>query len=888
MTDFLDPTDIGQLNGGPELTARSKEYRNRITCVEGRLGTGKTTLLAEMARQAKAAGCRVLTAQGSLAEREFPFGVVDQLLTGRLEHVDLADPAELHQVLRELSRQLRDLATREPVFIGVDNVDQADEPSLRWLAFMRRRLADLPVTLVLTCGPARTGLVNELTGPVERIRLTGLELAGCARMIGPAPADYVQACHVATRGNPYLLREVLAGAGPRTPEGIEAAAVSVADSLVPRLARYGEHVVALAKAIALLGSARLALAAEVAGLDLPVATAAARSLADLGFLADEPFAITYPIARSALLHVMTSPEREAAHARAARFRHGRGEPAGEHLLVSAPIGQQWAIEELREAARRAPSPDRAARYLKRLLLEPQATSGYRAEVLGELGQLESHLDPDAAFESLKRARSQVTDPVDEARLTLTLAYEIAERQDRGRAVAVLDQAASAIAGVDRDLGHSLQLYATRLILEESCIDHELSPRFARLRAEPAMSPRNELFLAALLAFRDCLRGEDPGRAAELARTAPTGLVEGAVGDIIGRAAFTHIVITLLIADELELALRLCAEASALTSANEVPVAAAQVHSLRAHIHLRLGRLAEAEAAGEAALRIFDRLKLGRQRVVTLAVTALCSTWAEMGDPGRSAELLALHRLDGEVPDSRRFDRVLYHRGIVRSRLGDHGGALLDLLECGKRLVRRGVLNPGGTAWRSHAAEEYLALGRPGDALRLAEQEVMLARHWGRPRALGVALRVAGLAAQEQGKELLAESVQVLSNSPARLQLARSLLGWGALLPQADRRPVLRRAHDLAKACGAIPIMTAAANELRAAGGRRSRRDSFTLTDQEMCVASMAVRGQTNREIAAELYVTQRAVEQHLTKAYRKLGITGRPQLADALRGQLGD
>jgi DNA-binding CsgD family transcriptional regulator/tetratricopeptide (TPR) repeat protein len=872
MTGVLDAR-----NGGAELTPRPKEYRKRITCIEGRLGSGKTTLLAEMARQAKAAGCRVLTAQASLAEAEFPFGVVDQLLTGQLDDFDLSDPVEMHRVLRDLSRRLRELALREPVFIGVDNIDKADEPSVRWLAFMRRRLADLPVTLVLTCGPARSGLVTELTGPVERIRLTGLELAGCARMIGPASDEYIKACHVATGGNPYLLRELLEAGTPHTAEGIEAAAAAVANSLVPRLARYGPNVVAMAKAVAFLKSAGLEMAAAVARLDMPAATTAVRTLTDLGFLAGEPLAITYPIARAALAQTLTTPEREAAHGCAAEYLHGRGEPAGEHLLASAPIRQQWAIEELREAARREPSPDRAARYLRRLLREPLADHGARAEVLAELGVLESHLDPEAAFESLKRARSQVTDPVDEARLTLTLAYEIAERQDRGRAVAALDEAAASIAGVDRDLGHALQLYAARLILEESCVDENLPDRFARLRAEPVMSMNNELFLAALLTFRDCMRGNDPGRAAELARAAPPSLVEGAVGDIIDRAAFTHIVISLMIADELDLALRLCDEASAVTSSREVPVASAQVHSLRAHIYLRLGRLAEAESAGLAALRIFDRLRLGRQRVVTLAVTALCSTWAEMGDPGRSAELL--------------FDRVLYHRGIVRSRLGDHGGALMDLLECGKRLVRRGVLNPGGTAWRSHAAEEYLALGRPEDALRLAEQEVALARRWGRPRALGVALRVAGLAAQQDGgrqdgASLLAESVDVLGTSPARLQLARSLLSWGTVLPQADRRPVFRRAHDLAKACGAIPIMTTAANELRAAGGRRSRRDSFALTDQEMCVATMAVRGQTNREIAAELYVTQRAVEQHLTKVYRKLGIAGRPELPNALRGQI--
>ncbi|GAB3908748.1 hypothetical protein GCM10029964_109020 [Kibdelosporangium lantanae] len=510
----------------------------------------------------------------------------------------------------------------------------------------------------------------------------------------------------------------------------------------------------------------------------------------------------------------------------------------------------------------------------------------RTEVLAELGTMESHLDPDAAFESLKRAHAQVTDPVDEARLTLTLAYEIAERQDRSRAVAALDRAAVSVAGADRDLAHALQLYAARLILEESCVDEELAPRFARLRGEPGMSARNELFLSVLLAFQNTLRGEDPGRPTLLARATPPSLVAGAVGDIIDRATFTHLVISLMIADELDLALKLCDDAFAVTDTHEIPVAAAQVHSLRAHLYLRAGRLAEAESAGLAALRVFDQLRLGRQRVVTLAVTALCSTWAEKGDPARAADLLAMHRLDGNVPDARRYDRVLYHRGIVRARLGDHGGALLDLLECGRRLERRGVVNPGGTAWRSHAAEQYLALGRPADAIRLAEEEVALARRWGRPRALGGALRVAGVARHDD--ELVAQSVRVLSNSPARLLLARSLLSWGARLPQADRRPVFRRAHDLAKACGAIPLMTEAANELRAAGGRRSRRDSCALTDQEMCVATMAVSGRTNREIAAELYVTQRAVEQHLTKAYRKLGIAGRPQLAGALRGHPGE
>jgi len=69
MTDVLDARN--------EFPAESGEYRHRITCVEGKLGTGKTMLLAEMARQAEAGGFRVMTARGSLSEADFPFGVVD-------------------------------------------------------------------------------------------------------------------------------------------------------------------------------------------------------------------------------------------------------------------------------------------------------------------------------------------------------------------------------------------------------------------------------------------------------------------------------------------------------------------------------------------------------------------------------------------------------------------------------------------------------------------------------------------------------------------------------------------------------------------------------------------------------------------------------------------
>jgi DNA-binding CsgD family transcriptional regulator len=114
---------------------------------------------------------------------------------------------------------------------------------------------------------------------------------------------------------------------------------------------------------------------------------------------------------------------------------------------------------------------------------------------------------------------------------------------------------------------------------------------------------------------------------------------------------------------------------------------------------------------------------------------------------------------------------------------------------------------------------------------------------------------------------------------------------GALLVRADRRregrPILREAVELASGCGARALATAATAQLRAGGGRRPRLRQAgvdALTPAERRVVQLAARELTNREIAQELFVTEKTVEAHLGRAYRKLGIRSRWQLASALAG----
>jgi len=192
--------------------------------------------------------------------------------------------------------------------------------------------------------------------------------------------------------------------------------------------------------------------------------------------------------------------------------------------------------------------------------------------------------------------------------------------------------------------------------------------------------------------------------------------------------------------------------------------------------------------------------------------------------------------------------------------------------------------------RSGAALALLQLGDHKRGRELADAELADVRVFGAPRALGIALRVAGLArGGEEGLALLRESAAALDGWPSVLERARSLAEFGAALRRSGERAAARdplaRALELAVRCGARPLAARAREELKAAGARPRRpwrTGVEALTPSELRVARLAAEGRSNREIAAELYVTLKAVEGHLAHAYAKLGIEGRGQLAPAL------
>jgi DNA-binding CsgD family transcriptional regulator len=173
--------------------------------------------------------------------------------------------------------------------------------------------------------------------------------------------------------------------------------------------------------------------------------------------------------------------------------------------------------------------------------------------------------------------------------------------------------------------------------------------------------------------------------------------------------------------------------------------------------------------------------------------------------------------------------------------------------------------------------------------------VRRARSFGAPRAIGIALRAqAFVGPHAQRSAGLEAALAVLADSPARLEHARVLVDIGATMRAAGQRTAAREplleALTRAARCGARSLERRARTELAAIGIRprgTDRAGAHSLTPSERRVADLAATGRTNREIAQTLFVTEKTVETHLGRAFRKLKVSSRRQLRDVLATDAG-
>jgi len=227
--------------------------------------------------------------------------------------------------------------------------------------------------------------------------------------------------------------------------------------------------------------------------------------------------------------------------------------------------------------------------------------------------------------------------------------------------------------------------------------------------------------------------------------------------------------------------------------------------------------------------------------------------------------------------------------------GDPSESLESFLGCGRLLEQAGATNPAVLPWRSGAARALAALGDREEARALVRQELKLAEAFGAPGAVGRSLRALGaIEGGERGLEALEAAVTHLEGSQAALERARGLVDYGAALRRSSRRRAARepllRGMEQARRLGSETLARRAMEEAKATGARPRRtalHGRQALTTREEQVAALAAEGRSNREIARELVITQKTVEWHLQHAFRKLGLTSRSELLQALGEEEG-
>ncbi len=898
--------------------------RGSVVLIEGAAGIGKTSVLSRAREIVAARGGDVRFAQAGPLERGLGWNLVRQLFAD-VVRADDATRARLLRGANELAGSALGLAggsdegalhglywltadlaaERGPVLLAVDDAHWADAASLRFLAYLARRIDDLAVIVVLTARPGESddeALAAIAVEPATTVVGLGeLSPAGSAELTratlgGQASAELCGACHSATSGNPFLLRELL---GQLSRDGIDAAAASTAnvDGVRPetvtrgvllRLSRLSPDARALADAVAILGDgAALVHVAALAGLDDERALAAVESLTAADILRPAPLGFVHPIVHRTIEAELAPARLARDHTAAARILAGARadrERIALHLLHAEPAGDPWVVGLLRDAARDAlasGAADAACGYLRRALGEPP-DGDTRAAVLFELGVAEARGDL-GGTDHMRAALELTTDPRARAETALALGHTIGLAGDHAGAADVLEAA-----------------------LDEPHDDPLLRSWIAAELAGHCLHAAAKLPLGFVLLSAVTLNGEstDPAghrlrliaahglmgqlpfeQARQVALQAAAGYEPSALDDL---STVLFVAELLVYVDEFDEAIAVLdariAEARGHGSLPGVALASA----FRAQAGLRRGTVAEAEADARLALEVLDFEVLGYSRSYVLSF--LIDVLVEIGELHEAQQLLALAGPPGDWPALWQNALLLGSAGRLKMAQGATAQAADTLMACGAMFAPWRVRNPSTSPWRSDAALPLAALGRHDEARELARAELDDARAIAAPRALGSVLRVCGLVERgDEGLVLLREAVAVLEGSASRLEHARALVDLGAALrrsgARADAREPLREGLTVAQRCGARALASRAWDELVAAGGR-PRGDADTsaelLTPSELRVARLAAEGRTNREIAQALFVSLRTVETHLTHVYRKLDLESRAALPGAL------
>ncbi|OKJ08282.1 AAA family ATPase [Kitasatospora sp. CB01950] len=876
------------------LLAEAGAGRAGVLVLRGEPGIGKSVLLAEAADGAQG---RVLRATGVESEARLPYAALSQLLAPVLDRVpELPGPqrAALERVLGlsdgpagdrllvglAVLTLLGDLAEQGPLLCLVDDVQWVDRESVAALQVAARRLGAEAVALLLatrTDGPELPGLPEVRVEPLSEQAAVELLAA-----VAPELAD-TETVLKAAQGNPLALLELSAGevAGVLPPAGRLRLTYHGQVSRLPG----GTQRWLLLAALEESGSLEVVLrAAAECGLTVAdLAPAEQQGLVRVELGADR-VTFRHPVLRSALIDRAPLVDRLAAHTALAqaygeraplcRAWHlalaatGRDAAVAEEL-ASAAAGAAWrgghlgASAAYERAARLSPDPSRA-----RELTVEAVEAALEAGELGRAEALAAAADV-PGLDAVTRAHLLFARGVAEfwrgehrsAHLRLTEAAALAAQFAPGPAARVLVQAVHAAWYLDAD-----SVRGTLTALDDLV-----------LPAGDPLAPVARYLARALGDAPDAPDVPDAPDAPTPAETERAARAAGAVAPVDLALVCGAALSAGQDEEVLDLAGRLVREAREGGLFGTLPT----LLFFLAEAELFTGRPGTADEHAGEALRLAE--DCGQPQWTGQTHGFLAYLAAARGEDARCREQAGLARARGASG----VRWAQWALGVLELGAGRAEDAWAQLAA-----LTGGGHNFHVSATRSvpDLVEAAVRLRRPEEVAEPLARFERWAERGGRPWARALVHRChALLAPDEWAEDLYLAALARHAEQPRPWEQARTELLYGEWLRRnrrkAEARVPLRSAEQTLRQLGALPWAERARLELDATGAPATGgpvKAVAGLTPQESQIVRLAAQGLSNRDIAAQLFLSARTVGHHLYKAYPKLGVSSRTDLAEVL------
>jgi DNA-binding CsgD family transcriptional regulator len=888
------------------LLAAVRGGQSRVLVVSGEPGVGKTALLQSAIESAP--GFRVARSVGVESEMELAFAALQQLCAPMLDRLDRLPVPQQEALgvafgLRRGTAPDRflvglavlslfsEVAEEQPLVCVVDDAQWLDLASAQALVFVARRLLAESVALLLA-----TREPSEALEGLPRLVVEGLRTDDARALLGsvlrvPLDERVRERLIAETRGNPLALLELPRGLTPAELAGgfglPDAPGLSgrIEDSFQRRVARLPAEtrrflLVAAAEPVG--DPVLLWRAAERLGIKLHTA------LETDGLLAiGTRVTFRHPLVRSAVYRAASPEDRQAVHRALADATDAEVDPDRRawHLAQATLGSDEDVASELERSSDRALARGglaAAAAFLERAAaLTPEPTHRARRALAAAQATRQAGAF-DAALGLVAMAESGPLTELQHAQVDLLRGQIAFARSRGGDALPLVLKAAKRFEPLDQRLARETYLDALNSVFfpgvwanDESVLEAAQAAMEAPPSSQPPHAPDLLLDGLALLitggyaagtptlrravnAFRrEDVSGGDGRRWLPLAARLAAFLWDDEAWDVLSARL-----------------VQLARDAGALSV---LPVALAT----RSVVPLFAGELAEAFSLLDEVVAVNEATGASLAPYVGLAHATFQGREAEVSPLIEAATKELVRRGDGQ---GLRF--IHWTTAVLCNSLGRYEEALAAAQQAGDDTY--------ASWWRDWGLVELIeGAARSGkaelavDALGLLSESTAAS---GTDWALGLEARSRALVTDGAAAEpLYRQGIEALGRTRVRVELARAHLLYGEWLRRErrrlDAREQLRHAHKLFTEFGMEAFAERARVELEATGEHARKRTVETrdeLTPQEAQVSRLAADGATNREIAAQLFISPSTVDYHLRKAFRKLGVRSRHQLEEHL------